>query len=121
MLGTVDGISRTGDEYLLTGKDGDVVTLPLSNLMDGFIDLLDNWVERGVAPPPTMSSWRELGDADKDDVMFIISFPGARGSTDPKTRASRRSVAKGWSQGTGAPLFSAKEARVGFSTQTERP
>ena len=41
----------------------------MSRVMDGLIDLLDNWVENGVAPPPTKSEWTELGDADGDGVV----------------------------------------------------
>ena len=36
--------------------------------MDGLIDLLDNWVEKDIAPPPSKSSWLELGDVDGDGV-----------------------------------------------------
>jgi len=65
----IDGISHSGGEYLAEGKRGDVNILDMSRLMDGFIDLLDNWVEKGTAPPPTRSDWRELGDADKDNIV----------------------------------------------------
>jgi hypothetical protein len=30
-------------------------------MMERFVDLLDAWVERGAAPPPTRSDWPELG------------------------------------------------------------
>ena len=50
------------------GKDSDVVFLDLSGLMDGLIDLLDNWVEEDIAPPATQSDWLELGDVDGDGV-----------------------------------------------------
>ena len=43
-------------------------TLDLSKTMDAMIDLLDNWVERGAAPPPTKSDWLELGDVDGDGI-----------------------------------------------------
>jgi hypothetical protein len=51
------------------GNDSDVVLLDLSGLMDGLIDLLDNWVERDVAPPASKSGWLELGDVDGDGVI----------------------------------------------------
>lgn len=35
-------------------------------LMEGYIDLLDTWVEKSVAPPPTRSDWAPLGDTDRD-------------------------------------------------------
>ena len=37
-------------------------------LMEGFVDLLDAWVDKGTAPPPTKSDWMELGDADRNGV-----------------------------------------------------
>ncbi len=50
------------------GKDGDTVLLDLSGLMDGLIDLLDDWVEKDIAPPATKTDWLELGDVDGDGV-----------------------------------------------------
>ena len=42
--------------------------LDLSRVMGALIDLLDDWVEKDVAPPPTRSDWLELGDLDGDGV-----------------------------------------------------
>jgi len=64
----VRGISHQGGEYLEDGRDGDVVILDLSRVMGALIDLLDDWVENDVAPPPTRSDWLELGDLDGDGV-----------------------------------------------------
>jgi len=50
------------------GKDGDVVLLDLSGLVSLLIDLLDNWVEKDIAPPATKSDWLELSDIDGDGV-----------------------------------------------------
>lgn len=50
------------------GKDGDTVLLDLSGLMDGLIDLLDDWVEKDITPPATKTDWLELGDVDGDGV-----------------------------------------------------
>ena len=50
------------------GNDSDVVVLDLLGLMDGLIDLLDNWVEQDIAPPASKSDWLELGDLDSDGV-----------------------------------------------------
>ncbi len=36
--------------------------------MDSLIDVLDNWVENDVAPPPTKSDWMELGDVNGDGI-----------------------------------------------------
>jgi len=49
-------------------KGGDVVLLDQSGLIDGLIDLLDNWVEKDIAPPASKSDWLELGDLDSDGV-----------------------------------------------------
>jgi hypothetical protein len=55
----VRSISHSGGETL-TG-DRQSQNLDLSRMMERFVDLLDAWVERGVAPPPTRSDWPELG------------------------------------------------------------
>ena len=36
--------------------------------MDALIDRLDDWVEKGIAPPPTKTDWLELGDVDGDGI-----------------------------------------------------
>jgi hypothetical protein len=66
----IDGVSHSGGENYPDGHNaaGNIVIVDLSRLYDGFIDLLDAWVEKGVAPPPTRSNWAELGDANKDGV-----------------------------------------------------
>jgi len=51
----VRGISHIGDENLETNRNGDVQTVHLSRVMDGAIDLLDNWVEKGIEPPKNNS------------------------------------------------------------------
>jgi hypothetical protein len=57
----VRGVSHIGGERLEDGKDGDVQILDLSRLMDGVIDLLDNWVETGIEPPGTKSDDPSVG------------------------------------------------------------
>jgi hypothetical protein len=57
----VRGVSHNGGEGLEDGKDGDIQILDLSRLMDGVIDLLDNWVEKGIAPPATKSDHPSVG------------------------------------------------------------
>lgn len=64
----VRGISHMGGEYLKDVREGDTVILDLSRLMDALIDRLDDWVEKGIAPPPTKTDWLELGDVDGDGV-----------------------------------------------------
>ena len=51
----VRGVSHSGGERYEDGKNGDIEILDLSRLMDGVIDLLDNWVEKGIDPPATKS------------------------------------------------------------------
>ena len=65
----VAGVSHNGGEMLPEGKRGDVEILVLARVYDGLIDMLDNWVEKGVAPPPTKSDWAELGDVNKDGII----------------------------------------------------
>ena len=67
----IDGISHSGGENYENGRNaaGNIEIIDMSRLMDGFIDLLDNWAEKGVAPPPTRSNWARLGDADGDGVI----------------------------------------------------
>ncbi len=50
-------------------EDGDVVVLDLSRIIDALIDVLDNWVDKDIAPPPSKSDWFELGDLDGDGVI----------------------------------------------------
>ena len=65
----VRSISHSGGEGLPEGRRGETQILDMSKLMENFIDMLDNWVEKGVAPPPTRSDWAELGDADHDGTI----------------------------------------------------
>jgi len=74
----VRGVSHVAGGYLSAkefasrgvsrGENPDVVLLEVSGLLDGLIDLLDNWVEKDIAPPPTKSDWLELGNVDGDGV-----------------------------------------------------
>jgi hypothetical protein len=43
--------------------------LDVAPLWGQMFDMLDAWVDKGVAPPPTRSDWKELGDADRDGVI----------------------------------------------------
>ncbi len=73
----IRGVSHNGGESLPNGRRGDVEILDLSKMMDRFIDMLDAWVDKGVAPPPTRSDWAELGDADRDGRIEhpALAFP----------------------------------------------
>lgn len=54
----VRGISHQGGEIVGETK---YQNMPLANLMDRFFDMLDAWVDRGVAPPENRSDWAPLG------------------------------------------------------------
>lgn len=64
----VRGISHNGGEDIPNQQRGDVNILPMWRLMDGFIDMLDAWVDRGFAPTPSRSDWIALGDANGDGI-----------------------------------------------------
>ncbi len=67
--GGYDSARDLASRGISLGNDSDVVLLDLSRLMDGLIDLLDNWAEKDIAPPPSKSDWFELGDVDGDGVF----------------------------------------------------
>ena len=71
----VRGVSHAGGET--AGWRGEVLNLDLAKAMDRFIDMVDAWADRGVAPPPTRSDWPELGDANHDGVIEspALAFP----------------------------------------------
>ena len=73
----VRSISHSGGETYADGKKGDLEILDLSRLYDRFFDMLDAWVDKGVAPPPTHSDAAELGDANHDGVIEnpALAFP----------------------------------------------
>jgi len=73
----VRSISHSGGENMPDGARGPLENLDLSQMMERFVDLLDGWVEKGAAPPPTRSDWPELGDADRDGVLEnpALAFP----------------------------------------------
>src|SRR5205823_13505526 len=58
----VRGTSHSGGESLPdTLQRGDLQNIDVSKLMDRFIDMLDAWVDKGTAPPPTHSDDPSLG------------------------------------------------------------
>ena len=65
----IRGISHSGGESLPDGRRGDIQIWDMSRLMEKFIDTLDAWVDKGVAPPPTRSDWSVLGDVDGDGTI----------------------------------------------------
>ena len=73
----VRSISHSGGESLPDGRRGEIQILDMSKLMTRFVDMLDAWVDKGVAPPPSRSDWAVLGDADRDGTIENpgIAFP----------------------------------------------
>lgn len=65
----IDGVSHSGPGATPTPADRIGNTLDIDLLMESFMDVLDAWVENGVAPPPNRSDWRPLGDADHDNLI----------------------------------------------------
>jgi hypothetical protein len=65
----VSGISHSGGETEPPAKLGTSPTIEMSNLMEGFIMILDAWVDKGIAPPVDHADYAELGDADHDNVI----------------------------------------------------
>jgi hypothetical protein len=49
----VRGVSHQGDEDLPANRERDIQVVHLSRVMDGAVDLLDDWVEKGIEPPKT--------------------------------------------------------------------
>jgi hypothetical protein len=65
----VRSVSHQGDEDLESNKNRDIQVVHLSRVMDAAVDLLDNWVEKGIEPPKTKSD-------DKSVSAFAaISLP----------------------------------------------
>jgi hypothetical protein len=42
--------------------------LDLGGIFDAVFDILDNWVDRGIEPPPTRSDSYDLGDVNRDGI-----------------------------------------------------
>jgi hypothetical protein len=117
----VRSISHSGGESLPDGRRDDIVILDLSRMMDRFVDMLDAWVDRGVAPPPTRSDWAELGDADGDGTIehAALAFPevacplGVYHQYPPSTGASGTGSTT-FAPFTGAPALEPLDGRRVF-------
>jgi hypothetical protein len=74
----VRGTSHSGGESMPDSMQrGDLQNIDLSKAMDRFIDLLDAWVDRGTAPPPTHSDDPTLGGTKADGSVArpALAFP----------------------------------------------
>jgi hypothetical protein len=68
------GSARSGSTVIVRRA---IQNLDLAKAMDRFIDMIDAWADKGIAPPPTHSDWAELGDADRDGEIEYpaLAFP----------------------------------------------
>jgi hypothetical protein len=74
----VRGVSHRGGEAFAYGaQNPPILTLDLPLLMGRFVDLLDQWADKGRAPPPNRSDCAPLGDPAADGVLRApaISLP----------------------------------------------
>ena len=71
----VRGISHSGGENLPDGRRGEVQILDMSKFMDRFIDMLDAWVDRGVAPPQSRSDDPVAAGRDSSRMHPALAFP----------------------------------------------
>lgn len=74
----VRGTSHSGGESLPDSMQrGEFQNIDLSKAMDRFIDLLDAWVDKGTAPPPTHSDDPALGGTNPDGTAAhpALVFP----------------------------------------------
>ncbi len=71
----VRAISHSGGENLPDGRRGEVQILDMSMLMDRFIDMLDAWVDRGEAPPPSRTDARGVPGGAGRNPHPALAFP----------------------------------------------
>jgi hypothetical protein len=74
----VRGVShRGGEAFPFGGQKPPILVLDLPFLMGRFVDMLDQWVERGIEPPVTRADCMPLGDPDSNGILRApaISFP----------------------------------------------
>jgi hypothetical protein len=68
----VRGTSHSGGESLPDSMQrGDLQNIDVSKVMDRFIDMLDAWVDKGTAPPPTHSDDPSLGGGDAHPALAL--------------------------------------------------
>jgi hypothetical protein len=74
----IRGTSHSGGESLPESmQKGELQNIDVSRAMDRFIDLLDAWVDKGTAPPPTHSDDPTLGGTNADGTIAhpALAFP----------------------------------------------
>ncbi|MDO8679622.1 MAG: alpha/beta hydrolase domain-containing protein [Acidobacteriota bacterium] len=71
----VRSISHSGGENLPDGRRGAVQILDMSKVMDRFIDMLDAWVDRGIAPPASRSDAPDTSGRAGANTRPALAFP----------------------------------------------
>ena len=100
----VRGVSHSGGERYPDGKNRDIQILDLSRFMDGVIDLLDNWVEKGIEPPATKSDDAGVGaDAPAVDLPET-ACPLGKYYPFPQFRGTRGAGSTGFAAYDGTSL-----------------
>jgi hypothetical protein len=71
----IRGISHSGGESLFGDRERE--NLPLTAMMDRFVDMLDAWADKGQAPPHSRSDWVPVGEvAANGEIRYpALSFP----------------------------------------------
>jgi hypothetical protein len=67
----VRGISHSGGDSVEGARPGDVNMLNLSRFMDSMVDVMDAWVEKGIAPPPSRADADIAGTGAKKDAVAM--------------------------------------------------
>ena len=67
----VRGVSHNGGDSLPeSNRRGDVEILNLSRLLDGLVDVMDNWVEKGIAPVASKSDV-DIGSGNLSNALSM--------------------------------------------------
>jgi hypothetical protein len=70
-------LSHDGGSALADGRRGKLQILDLSLLMEGVINIIDNWVEGAAVPPASMSDYPVIGDTNQDGIIEspAVNYP----------------------------------------------
>ncbi|MEE2821441.1 MAG: hypothetical protein VYA53_00480 [Acidobacteriota bacterium] len=100
----VRGVSHSGGERYVDGKNGDIEILDLSRLMDGMIDLLDNWVEKNIEPPVTKSDDPSVGPSAPAISLPEVACPLGKYFPFPQFRGVQGAGSTGFAPYDGTNL-----------------
>ena len=100
----VRGVSHSGGERYEDGKNGDIEILDLSRFMDGVLDLLDDWVEKGIEPPATKSDDPGVGASAPAVNLPETACPLGKYYPFPQSRGVQGAGSTGFAPYDGATL-----------------